>query len=79
MHAYTYLLAIAEQVGPGLAERGIDPVVVSEQSSVVFRSYKLQAGLTYSAQEGRICDLRGAGGFVENNVPNLEHARCELR
>ena len=37
--------------GAGLAGPGIDPVVVPEQSSVVLRSYKLQAGVMHCCKE----------------------------
>jgi 2-aminoethylphosphonate-pyruvate transaminase len=40
--------ALAEQVRPGLAQFGVDPVVAREQSSVVLRSYKLPTGTTYT-------------------------------
>jgi 2-aminoethylphosphonate-pyruvate transaminase len=52
--------ALAEQVRAGLAERGINPVIAPEQSSVVLRSYTLPTGTTYA----KLHDAVKAGGFV---------------
>ena len=57
---YKRYAALAEQVRVGLAELGIDPIVAPGQSSVVLRSYKLPAGMTYI----RLHDAVKAEGFV---------------
>ena len=57
---YRQYSALAEQVRAGLAAIGIEAVLPPAQSSVVLRSYRLPAGLTY----GRLHDELKAGGFV---------------
>jgi len=57
---YRHYAALAEQVRAGLAAIGIDAVLPPGQSSVVLRSYRLPAGLTYA----RLHDELKAGGFV---------------
>jgi 2-aminoethylphosphonate-pyruvate transaminase len=57
---YKRYAALAEQVRAGLATLGIEPVVAPEQSSVVLRSYKLPAGMTYT----KLHDALKADGFV---------------
>src|ERR1700730_346510 len=57
---YRHYAALAEQVRAGLAALGIEPVVAPEQSSVVLRSYKLPAGMTYT----KLHDALKAEGFV---------------
>ncbi|HVW70757.1 MAG TPA: 2-aminoethylphosphonate aminotransferase [Steroidobacteraceae bacterium] len=52
--------ALAEQVRAGLAALGIETVLPPAESSVVLRSYRLPAGLTYD----RLHDELKAGGFV---------------
>jgi 2-aminoethylphosphonate-pyruvate transaminase len=57
---YKRYAALAEQVRAGLATLGIEPVVAPEQSSVVLRSYKLPAGMSYT----KLHDALKAEGFV---------------
>lgn len=57
---YKRYAALAEQVRAGLATLGIEPVVAPEQSSVVLRSYKLPAGMSYT----KLHDTLKAEGFV---------------
>jgi 2-aminoethylphosphonate-pyruvate transaminase len=57
---YRHYAALAEQVRQGLGALGIQPVVPPEESSVVLRSYRLPAGMTYT----RLHDELKAGGFV---------------
>jgi 2-aminoethylphosphonate-pyruvate transaminase len=57
---YKRYAALAEQVSTGLATLGIEPVVAPEQSSVVLRSYKLPAGMSYA----KLHDALKAEGFV---------------
>ncbi len=52
--------ALAEQVRGGLAALGIESVVPPDQSSVVLRSYRLPAGITYAG----LHDTLKASGFV---------------
>jgi 2-aminoethylphosphonate-pyruvate transaminase len=57
---YGRYAALAEQVRSGLATLGIEPVIAPEQSSVVLRSYRLPAGMTYT----KLHDALKAEGFV---------------
>jgi 2-aminoethylphosphonate-pyruvate transaminase len=57
---YRQYSALAEQVRVGLAEMGIEGVLPPVESSVVLRSYRLPAGLSYA----RLHDELKAGGFV---------------
>jgi 2-aminoethylphosphonate-pyruvate transaminase len=57
---YRRYAALAEQVRAGLATLGIEPVIAPEQSSVVLRSYKLPAGMSYT----KLHDALKAEGFV---------------
>jgi 2-aminoethylphosphonate-pyruvate transaminase len=57
---YRRYAQFAEQVRVGLAALGIETVVAPEQSSVVLRSYKLPAGITYAT----LHDALKAQGFV---------------
>jgi 2-aminoethylphosphonate-pyruvate transaminase len=57
---YRHYAALAEQVRVGLAALGFETVVPPAESSVVLRSYRLPAGLTYD----RLHDSLKADGFV---------------
>jgi 2-aminoethylphosphonate-pyruvate transaminase len=57
---YKRYAALAEQVRAGLASLGIESVVAPEQSSVVLRSYKLPAEMSYT----KLHDAVKAEGFV---------------
>ena len=57
---YRHHAALAEQVRAGLAAIGIEGALPPGQSSVVLRSYRLPAGLSYP----RLHDELKAGGFV---------------
>jgi 2-aminoethylphosphonate-pyruvate transaminase len=57
---YRHYATLAEQVRAGLAVIGIEGVLPPAQSSVVLRSYRLPAGLSYD----RLHDELKAGGFV---------------
>ena len=57
---YERYARLADQVRRGLAALGIDGVLPHEQSSVVLRSYRLPAGITYPV----LHDALKADGFV---------------
>ena len=57
---YRHYAALAEQVRVGLAAMGFETVLPPAESSVVLRSYRLPAGLTYD----RLHDSLKADGFV---------------
>jgi 2-aminoethylphosphonate-pyruvate transaminase len=57
---YKRYAVLAEQVRAGLATLGIEPVVAPEESSVVLRSYKLPAGMSYT----KLHDALKVEGFV---------------
>jgi 2-aminoethylphosphonate-pyruvate transaminase len=57
---HAHYAALAEQVRAGLAARGIHAAIPAEQSSVVLRSYRLPAGLTYAV----LHDALKSDGFV---------------
>jgi 2-aminoethylphosphonate-pyruvate transaminase len=60
--------ALAEQVRIGLAERGIEGAISAQESSVVLRSYRLPAGLTYAALHD---DLKREGFVIYAGQGNL--------
>jgi 2-aminoethylphosphonate-pyruvate transaminase len=57
---YERYAALAEQVRAGLADLGMPTVIAPEESSVVLRSYKLPAGMTYT----QLHDALKGDGFV---------------
>jgi 2-aminoethylphosphonate-pyruvate transaminase len=58
---YERYAALAEQVRAGLAALGIESVIAPAESSVVLRSYRLPAGLTYTKLHDR---LKGEGFVI---------------
>lgn len=57
---HKHFAGLAEQARAGLAALGIDPVIPPNHSSVVLRSYKLPAVITYT----QLHDALKAAGFV---------------
>lgn len=57
---HAHYRSLADQVGDGLLELGIEPLLLREQSSVVLRAYRLPQGLDYAS----LHDGLKACGFV---------------